>query len=109
MRDRMTNKDYPIVEVLWVDAEEKGDVGWNDLKEMIKYAKRPCPTMKSVGYVLHRTTDHIALLSTVGPEECSTVEKIPMAFVKEVREIVIKTKVSPSKTPRAQSSKTEGK
>jgi len=109
MRDRMTKKDYPIVEVLWVDAEEKGDVGWNDLKEMIKYAKRPCPTMKSVGYVLHRTDEHIALLSTIGPEECSTVEKIPMSFVKEVREIVTKTKVSPSKTSQGPGNKTGGK
>ena len=25
---------YPIVEVVWIDAEEKGEVGWNDLKAM---------------------------------------------------------------------------
>ena len=51
-------KNYPIVEVLWTDAEEIGDVGWNDLKEQLKSAK----------------------LS-------STLEKIPTGFIKEIREL----------------------
>jgi hypothetical protein len=42
---------YRLVEVIWVDAEEYGEVGWNDLKAMKKYAKKPCPRMRSVGYV----------------------------------------------------------
>ena len=25
-------KEYPIAEVVWKDAEEKGETGWNDLK-----------------------------------------------------------------------------
>ena len=28
-------KNYPIVEVIWTDAEELGEVGWNDLKEQL--------------------------------------------------------------------------
>ena len=67
---------YKIVEVIWVDAEEHGDVGWNDLKAMKRYAKKPCPTMTSVGYILHQSKTHIALASTVGTEDCSTIEKI---------------------------------
>tara|TARA_R110000824_G_C14989274_1_gene655035 strand:+ start:176 stop:466 length:291 start_codon:yes stop_codon:yes gene_type:complete len=77
----MASKHYPIVEVTWQDAEEKGDVGWNDIKDIIKYAKKPCPTMKSVGYEVFRGTDHISLLSTVGLDECSTLEKIPLGFI----------------------------
>lgn len=80
-------KNYPIVEVTWVDAEELGDVGWNCLKEQLKAAKKPCPTMKSVGYVLYKGEDHIALASTVGADLVSTVEKIPTGFVKEIREL----------------------
>ena len=33
----MKKKDYKIVEVTWVDAEEKGESGWNDLKEQLAY------------------------------------------------------------------------
>ena len=80
-------KNYPIVEVLWTDAEEIGDVGWNDLKEQLKSAKKPCPTMKSVGYVLHRGDTHISLVSTVGADLSSTLEKIPTGFIKEIREL----------------------
>ena len=90
----MTSKQYPIVEVTWLDAEEKGDVGWNDIKDIIKYAKKPCPTMKSVGYEIFRGPEHISLLSTVGPEECSTLEKIPLWFIKKIEYL---TPVTPEK------------
>ena len=30
---------YPIVEVVWLDAEEHGEVGWNDTAKMLEYAK----------------------------------------------------------------------
>jgi len=75
---------YNIVEVQWVDAEEHGEVGWNNLKAQLKYAKKPCPLMRSVGFEVWRDEDHIALLSSVGDKECSTVEKIPIAFVQSV-------------------------
>jgi hypothetical protein len=78
---------YPLVEIIWVDAEEHGEVGWNDLKEMLKYAKKVCPQMKSVGYVLYKGDKHIALADTVGPEECSTVQKIPTEFIRSIREL----------------------
>jgi len=73
---------YKIIEVTWVDAEEHGEIGWNDLKSQLKYAKKPCPVMHSVGYEVYRSAEHIALLSSVGDKDCSTLEKIPMSFVK---------------------------
>ena len=79
----MTKKpiEYDIVEVLWIDAEENGDVGWNDLKEQLRYAKKPCPIMSTIGYLVHEGKDHISLLSTIGDKECSTLEKIPKGFI----------------------------
>tara|TARA_Y100000004_G_C8609429_1_gene284060 strand:- start:22 stop:318 length:297 start_codon:yes stop_codon:yes gene_type:complete len=73
--------EYDIVEVVWIDAEEQGDVGWNDLKEQLRYAKKPCPTMTTVGYLVYDGKEHISLLSTIGDKECSTLEKIPKGFV----------------------------
>jgi len=75
---------YNIVEVTWVDAEEFGEVGWNNLKAQLKYAKKPCPQLKTVGYEIFRNEDHIALLSSIGDKDSSTVEKIPIGFIKSI-------------------------
>ena len=77
-------KPYDIVEVQWIDAEEHGEIGWNNLKAQLKYAKKECPLMRSVGYEVWRDANHIALLSSIGEKECSTIEKIPMGFVKSI-------------------------
>ena len=69
------SKEYQIVEVLWSDAEEKGDTGWNDIKEMLQYAKKPCPIMKSVGYDVYRDKDHISLLSTMDQRNVRRLRK----------------------------------
>ena len=79
---------YRLVEVIWVDAEEYGEVGWNDLKAMKRYAKKPCPVMRSVGYVLHQDDHHISLASTVGDKECSTVEKVPCQFIQSITDLI---------------------
>ena len=100
MGPRMHSRSYPIIEVVWVDAEEKGEVGWNDIKELIAYAKKPCPTMRTVGYEIYRDDDHVALLSTVGPAECSTLEKIPIAFVKKINVLSV-----PGQTSKKQKEK----
>ena len=85
---------YSLVEVIWIDAEEYGETGWNDLKAMKRYAKKPCPRMRSVGYVLHHSEAHISLASTMGDKECSTVEKIPTGFIKSI------TVLSPSESSK---------
>ena len=79
---------YRLVEVIWVDAEEYGEIGWNDLKAMKRYAKKPCPVMRSVGYVLHQDDQHISLASTVGDKECSTVEKVPCQFIQSITDLI---------------------
>ena len=76
-----------LVEITWVDAEEYGEVGWNCLKEIKRYAKKSCPVMKTVGYVLYESKTHISVVSSIGSEECSTVHKIPQEFIVSVREI----------------------
>lgn len=79
--------DYKLVEVCWIDAEENGDVGWNDLKSQLAYAKKPCPTMRSVGYMVYDCEEHLSLLSTIGEKDCSTLEKIPKGFIKSITEL----------------------
>jgi len=81
-------KNYKLVEVIWVDAEEHGEIGWNELKAMKVVARKPCPTMKTVGYILFESHSHISLISTIGDQECSSLNKIPTAFIKEIRELI---------------------
>ena len=87
-------KQYDIVEVVWKDAEELGDVGWNCLTKQMRDAKKKCPVMHSVGYCVYRDDDHIALLSTVGKDLGSTLEKIPMGMVISVTKISQNTTAS---------------
>jgi len=84
---KKTGKDYDMVEVMWVDAEEHGEIGWNNLKEQLKYAKKPCPLMRSIGFEVWRDAKHIALISSMGDKECSSVEKIPMGFIKSITKL----------------------
>ncbi len=79
-----------IVKVTWVDAEEYGEVGWNSIKSMKNYAKKPCPTMVSLGHVLYEGEDHIALVSSIGDKESSSIEKIPKSFVTKIEELEVK-------------------
>jgi len=79
---------YRLVEVTWVDAEEYGEIGWNDLKAMKRYAKKPCPEMRSVGYVFHFDDQHISLASTVGDKECSSIEKVPCQFIVSIKDLI---------------------
>ena len=80
----MKVKVYPKIEVIWMDAEERGDVGWNKLKEQLKYAKKPCPIMKNIGYEVYRDDNHISLLHCRGKSDCSSVEKIPISCIKDI-------------------------
>ena len=84
----MANNNYNIVEVVWIDAEEHGEIGWNDIKAQLRYAKKPCPQMRTVGYEVYRDEDHISLLSSISVKDSSTVEKIPMAFIKSITILV---------------------
>ena len=81
-----------IIEVIWIDAQEVGGIGWNDLDEILTESLKPCPIMHSVGIVLRDCEDCVSLLSTVGPSECSSMEKIPRVWIK--RETVLRDGIS---------------
>jgi hypothetical protein len=74
-----------IVEVEWVDAEESGSVGWNDIEEMVAYSTIPCPIVKSVGYVIFEDEAQISLIRSWHSGGLSSVEKIPKGWVRSIR------------------------
>lgn len=84
MTKKKTHNLYPIVEVVWTDAIEHGDIGWNNLTELMRVARKPCPVMRTVGYCIFHGVEHIAVLNTLGSEECSRLDKIPFQFVQDI-------------------------
>lgn len=100
----MTKKmPLPLVEVVWIDAEEEGEVGWNDFAAIKKYAKKPCPLMRSIGYQVHRSDTHIALVSTLSDDQkvSSTCEKIPAAFIQCITALTPQKATKEEKGPPA--------
>jgi len=83
----MKNK-FPVIKVTWFDAEEIGEVGWNSLIDQKKAAKKRPPLMESVGFLIHDCSTHLSLLSTIGPNESSTLEKIPKGVIMEITNLV---------------------
>jgi hypothetical protein len=76
--------NYPLVEVVWRDAEEYGDVGWNDFEDALKFAEEPCTIVRSIGYLLTASESHISLLRSMHSGGVSSVEKIPRGFIEEI-------------------------
>jgi len=83
-------KQLNLVRVIWIDAEEEGETGWNDFKSIQRYSKKPCPEIHSVGYVVYRTDTHIALVSSISTDRknSSSCEKIPTTFIQEIIPLV---------------------
>jgi hypothetical protein len=52
---------------------------------MLEEAAKPCPTVKSVGYLAFVSESHISLIRAFHSEGCSTVEKIPKRFIEDLR------------------------
>lgn len=76
---------YPIVEVVWIDAEEIGEIGWNDPDEIIADSQADCPVVHSVGYVVFESDSHISLIRSWHSGGFSTVEKIPKGFIRSIK------------------------
>jgi hypothetical protein len=76
---------FPIVEVIWVDAIEVGDIGWNDPDESISEAQKDCPIVHSVGYIIFESDSHISLIRSWHSDGYSSVEKIPKGFIRDIR------------------------
>ena len=89
-------RQYDMVRITWVDAEEIGETGWNPLKGQLRSASKPCPIILSVGYLVYQDEHHVSIISSLGPDICGTVEKIPMGFVTNIDKLTV-TPSEPSK------------
>ena len=70
-----------IIKVIWFDAEEYGEIGWNSIRAIKIYAKKPCPKMITVGHLLFDSESHVSVVSTIGDKETTKLEKIPKCMI----------------------------
>jgi hypothetical protein len=73
-----------LVRIDWVDASSHGGPGWVDFDDAIEFATSDPPVMRTVGWVLHEEpapNGWIAVVDTLGGDECSSVHKIPYSMI----------------------------
>lgn len=82
-------KEGDIVRIEWWDAESS-DSGWTAMDELKEWAKKPFPTVESIGRVLFSGPQWVVLLASqsVSPDD-DDVEgyhgmKIPRLWIKSI-------------------------
>lgn len=70
---------YPIVEVVWQDAE--CNPTWTSI-EKIKEGK--LPIIRTIGFLLHEDDEKLIVASTIGGDEVNATMMIPADWVTKV-------------------------
>ncbi|KKL87533.1 hypothetical protein LCGC14_1933720 [marine sediment metagenome] len=71
--------DYPIVEIIWRDAE--CDPEW---KKIDKISKGNLPIVYTIGYLLHEDKEKYIVASTIGDDEATATMMIPVDWVTKI-------------------------
>jgi hypothetical protein len=75
------SRDWPVVSVVWVDAEARGGPGWEDAEDLVEFALRPLAEVRTVGLMIHTCDQYVALTDSRGPDQVGVVQKIPRAWI----------------------------
>jgi hypothetical protein len=75
------SRDWPVVSVVWVDAEARGGPGWEDAEDLVEFALRPLAEVRTVGLMIHTCDQYIALTDSRGPDQVGVVQKIPRSWI----------------------------
>lgn len=72
----------------WIDSEHYGE-NWTDRAKVEKWARDdPCPTIVSVGQVLHMDENHVVLVQGAYNDSVGAVFKIPKFAIRKMRRLV---------------------
>ncbi len=71
--------DYPIVEIIWHDAE--CDPAWKTVDVLIE---GKLPVVYTIGYLLYEDKEKYLVASTIGGDEATSVIAIPADWVTKV-------------------------
>ena len=74
--------DYPIVEIIWRDAE--CDSAWKKVDEILE---GELPIVYTIGYLLYEDKEKYIVASTVGDDEATATMMIPADWVIKIYEI----------------------
>lgn len=75
------SRDWPVISVVWVDAEARGGPGWEDAEDLVEFALRPLAEVRTVGLMIHTCDQYVALTDSRGPDQVGVVQKIPRSWI----------------------------
>lgn len=78
---RTLSRDWPVVMVVWIDAEARGGPGWEDAEDLVEFALKPLSEVRTVGMMIHACEQFVALTESRGPDQIGVVQKIPKAWI----------------------------
>ena len=78
---RALSREWPVVQVIWVDAEARGGPGWEDAEDLVEFALRPLAEVRTVGLMIHACEQFVALTDSRGPDQVGVVQKIPRSWI----------------------------
>jgi hypothetical protein len=71
-----------LLEVEWHDAADEAD-GWQDIEDLIK--DPPVHLVRTVGYYIKSTSDHLYLTPTIKDEQYAVLSIIPAGCIVEIQ------------------------
>lgn len=74
--------EYPVVEVLWLDASSLGGEHWIGVSDLIDF--KPAKSL-SVGYLVEDRKNYITLLGMVNDSTVGHALTLPKGMIKEIR------------------------
>ena len=70
-----------LVEIEWLDSTYSQTDGWLDTSEVERWVLRPLPTIRSVGWLVAETDDHVTICMSHQVGLMSDFMKIPWCAV----------------------------
>ena len=92
---RALSREWPVVMVVWIDAEAKGGPGWEDAEDLVEFAVKPLAEVRTVGMMIYACEQFVALTESRGPDQIGVVQKIPKAWIVSMELLVPSEDVLP--------------
>jgi len=83
--NQILEKEFKMVVLTWTDTESKA--GWHERIELEDYVTKPCLIMKSVGWLIYNSFNHVVLAMTCGEDHSGELLKIPWAVISDLRTV----------------------
>ena len=74
-----------LVWIEWTDAATHGGPEWVYAEDAMKYCTSSPPVMNTIGFILNKTDEFVAVTDTIGSEETGSVNVIPTGMITKIK------------------------